>query len=143
MTHVPESHHTSEAQALCIIHAINNLIPDLVPISTDTISEWLDDLGLDSSIVDNPDAEQYAMNGNPSPRIIDSLVAAEVIQDMYTDGWNYKGPLTPDNGTCTDNCRPFTNTYGSTEQPLGPWELVDSTAWQPHRFRWSWVFICS
>mmetsp|Transcript_12974 Transcript_12974/g.31623 ORF Transcript_12974/g.31623 Transcript_12974/m.31623 type:complete len:547 (+) Transcript_12974:209-1849(+) len=130
MPRVPGMYHTSEARALCMIHAINKLIPDLVPISAATISGWLDDLGLDSSIMDDSDAKQSAMNGNPSPRVIGSLVAAEVIQDMYTDGWNYKGLMTPANGMCTANCRPFSDTYGYVPKN-SPWELVDTAAWQP------------
>jgi hypothetical protein len=67
-----------------MIHAVNKLIPELVPISADLISEdWLDDLGLDSSIMSNEDALELAtVDGNPTPRVIGSLVAFQVIQDM-------------------------------------------------------------
>jgi hypothetical protein len=123
--------HTSEARALCMIHAVNKLVPDLVPISTETISSWLDDLGLDSSIMSDDAAAKLANDqGNPTPRVIGSLVAAEIIQDMYSDGWNYKGLETVDGGTCTANCRPFSDTYGYVPKN-SPWEVTDHTAWQP------------
>ena len=38
---VQEKYHTSEARALCMIHAVNKLIPELVPISADLISEFI------------------------------------------------------------------------------------------------------
>ena len=51
-----------------MIHAVNKLIPELVPISADLISDWLDDLGLDSSIMSNKDALELAtVDGNPTP----------------------------------------------------------------------------
>ena len=127
---VPSDYHKSEARALCMIYAVNKLIPDLVPTSASTISSWLDDLGLDSSIMTDADAAQLAMDGNPSPRVIGSIVAAEIIQDMYTDGWNYKGIKTADDDDCTANCRPFTDTYGYTPKN-SPWKVTDPTAWQP------------
>jgi hypothetical protein len=55
----PEMYHTSEARALCMIHAVNKLVPELVPISAETISTWLDDLGLDSSIMSERTAACY------------------------------------------------------------------------------------
>jgi len=30
---VPEEYHTSEARALCMIHAVNKLVPELIPMS--------------------------------------------------------------------------------------------------------------
>jgi hypothetical protein len=131
MPRAPEMYHTSEARALCMIHAVNKLVPELVPISAETISTWLDDLGLDSSIMSDADALQLAtVDGNPSPRVIGSLVAAQVIQDMSSDGWNHKGLVTPDNGSCTANCRPFTDSYGYVPKN-SPWEITDPNAWQP------------
>lgn len=128
---VPEMYHTSEARALCMIHAVNKIIPDLVPISADYIHSWLNDLGLDSSIMSDAMAQEKAINdSDPSPRVIGSLVAAEIIQDMYTDGWNYKGLLETPSGKCTANCRPFADTYGYMPKN-SPWEATDPTAWQP------------
>lgn len=127
---LPSKYHTSEARALCMIYAVNKLIPDLVPISADYISGWLDELGLDSSIMDDAEATDLAMDGNPTPRVIGSLVAGEVIQDMYNDGWNYKGLKTSGDGNCTANCRPFTDTYGYVPKN-SPWEISDPKAWQP------------
>ena len=126
----PEIYHTSEACALCMIHAVNKLIPDLVPISADYIHSWLDELGLDSSVMTDAMAQEQAINDeNISPRVIGSLVAAEIIQDMYTDGWNYKGFHTS-TGKCTAHCRPFADTYGYTPKN-SPWEVTNPTAWQP------------
>ena len=127
---VAQKYHTSEARALCMIHAVNKLIPDLEPLSKDIISGWLDDLGLDSSIMTDADATKLASDGNPSPRVIGSLVAAEVISDMQIDGWNYKGTKTADGEDCTANCRPFTDTYGYAPKN-NPWKVSNSTAWQP------------
>ena len=59
MPRAPEMYHTSEARALCMIHAVNKLVPELVPISAETISTWLDDLGLDSSIMSERTAACY------------------------------------------------------------------------------------
>jgi len=65
------------------------------------------------------------------PRVIGSLVAGEVIQDMQGDGWNYKGYNTPTGGnTCTANCRPFSDTHGYVPKN-SPWEITDPHAWQP------------
>jgi hypothetical protein len=131
MPRVPEQYHTSEARALCMIHAINKLVPELVPISADTISAWLDDLGLDSTIMGSGEASRLAFEeGNPTPRVIGSLVATEIIGDMYTDGWNYKGLERPNGETCTANCRPFSDSYGYVPKN-SPWEVTDPIAWQP------------
>jgi len=114
-----------------MIHAINKLVPELVPISAKTISTWLDDLGLDSTIMSDADAVILGtLEGNPSPRVIGSLVAAEVIQDMSIDGWNHKGLNTPNGGICTANCRPFSDSYGYKPKN-SPWEVTDPIAWQP------------
>jgi hypothetical protein len=130
---VHEKYHTSEARALCMIHAVNKLIPELVPISADLISDWLDDLGLDSSIMSDEDAVELAtVDGNPTPRVIGSLVALQVIQDMQDDGWNYKGYKQPgeDQQWCTANCRPFGDTSGYVPKN-SPWEITVPNAWQP------------
>ena len=126
----PAKYHTSEARALCMVHAINKLIPELVPISKDEISGWLDDVGLDSSIMTDDEAIQLATEGNPSPRVIGSLVAYEICQDMLIDGWNYNGAKLKDDVDCTANYRPFTDTYGYKPKN-SPWELSNPTAWQP------------
>jgi len=76
------------------------------------------------------DAKELAAAGNISPRVIGSLVATEVIQDMQDDGWNYKGMKASDGDECTVNCRPFTDFYGYVPKN-SPWEIKDSTAWQP------------
>lgn len=127
---VPEKYHTSEARALCMIYAANKLVPELVPISTAIIFNWLDGLGLDASTMSDADAEMLAEASNPTPRVIGSLVAAEIIQDMYSDGWNYKGNMTPNNGTCTANCQPFVDSYGYVPSN-SPWEITKPDAWQP------------
>ena len=126
---VPVTYHTSEARALCMIFAVNKLTPQLVPISAETISSWLNDLGLDSSIMNDVEAQVLSEDGDSSPRVIGSLVAAEVISDMQTDGWNYKGYMTAD-GECTSSCRPFADTYGYVPKN-SPWEAKDPKAWQP------------
>jgi hypothetical protein len=128
---VPEQYHTSEARALCMIHAVNKLVPELVHVSAITISTWLDDLGLDSALMSDADALHLAtVEKSPSPRVIGSLVAAEIIQDMYIDGWNYKGLVTADGGICTAHCRPFSDTFGYVPKN-SPWEITYPHAWQP------------
>ena len=131
---VSEEYHSSEARALCMIHAVNKLIPELVPISAELVSGWLNELGLDPSIMSDDNATRLAIHeGNPTPRVIGSLVAAEVIKDMQVDGWNYKGyKKSNDHGDtkCTANCRPFSDSYGYKPKN-SPWEISDPTAWQP------------
>jgi hypothetical protein len=124
----PEEYHTSEARALCMIFAVNKLVPDLVPIAAMSISGWLEDLGLDSTILTNADARGQA-GQNVSPRVLGSVVAANILDDMTSDGWNYDGSMTP-NGDCTANCRPFTDTTGYSPKNT-PWEVTVPAAWQP------------
>lgn len=127
----PPQHQTSEARALCMIYAVNKLVPELIPISADTISSWLDDLGLDSTIMSD-ELATIAVEGDGvfTPREMGSYLAAQVIEDMQTDGWNYKGTFLPEGKNCTANCRPFADTTGY--QPKNnPWFLNDTEAWQP------------
>ena len=49
---------------------------------------------------------------------------------MQTDGWNYKGLETANSETCSANCRPSFDSYGYVPKN-SPWEVTDSTAWQP------------
>lgn len=60
-TRAPEEYHTSEARALCIVYAINKLVPELVPSAVDLVSAWLVELGLDASIMTDDDAQDAAM----------------------------------------------------------------------------------
>jgi hypothetical protein len=125
----PLEYHTSEARALCMIHAVNKLVPDLVTNSVVIISEWVDSLGLDASIISNEQAEQMAMDGNITPRVLGSFVAAKILDDMKIDGWNYDGAWTP-HGPCTTHCRPYTDTIGYT--PMNsPWKIDNPNRWQP------------
>ena len=125
----PVQYHTSEARALCMVYAVNKLIPDLVPIAAEAISSWLDELGLDSSIMSNEDAEREAKKNVPTPRVLGSWVASIILKDMKEDGWNYDGRLAV-KGICTGNCRPFTDTTGYT--PVNsPWEITNDSKWQP------------
>jgi len=45
--------------------------------------------------------ELATVEGDPSLFVIGSLVAAERLQDIKSDGWNNKGISNPDNETCT------------------------------------------
>jgi hypothetical protein len=127
---VPKEYHTSEARALCMIFAVNKLIPDLVPIATMSISGWLEDLGLDSTILTNEDArEQAGESSIISPRVLGSVVAADILDDMMVDGWNYNGSMSFKR-ECTANCRPFSDTTGYTPKN-SPWVLTNVKAWQP------------
>ena len=62
--------------------------------------------------------------------MIGSLVAAEMLQDIESDGWNYKGTSKSNNKTCTANCRPFANSYEYVPKN-NPWEISNDTARQP------------
>lgn len=55
-----QEHHNSEARALCMVHAVNKLVPELVPNSVEIISDWVDDVGLDASIMTDEDARTAA-----------------------------------------------------------------------------------
>lgn len=125
----PSTAHTSEARALCMIFAVNKLVPDLVPIANDTISAWLDEIGLESRILSNKEARSLAGAGSAAPRVIGSIVAAAILDDMLVDGWNYKGARTSA-GNCSANCFPFSDTSGYIPKNT-PWELRDSKSWQP------------
>lgn len=74
--------------------------------------------------------EHDIIDADPTPRVIGSLVAGQIIEDMQVDGWNYKGFSTPNDGICTANCRPFVDSYGYVPKN-SPWEITDSIAWQP------------
>ena len=128
----PLEYHTSEARALCMTFALNKLVPEILPSAAELFSDWLDEVGLDSSILSDADAKDRAegVEGDRSPHVIGSLVAAEMLQDIESDGWNYKGISKPNNGTCTANCRPFADSYGY-EPKNNPWEISDDTKWQP------------
>lgn len=71
---------TSEARALCMIYAVNKLVPELIPISANAISSWLGDLGLDSTIMSD-DLATIAVedNGVFTPREMGSYLAAQVV----------------------------------------------------------------
>lgn len=43
-----------------MIHAVNKLVPELVPNSVDIISTWVEDVGLDASIMTDEDARSAA-----------------------------------------------------------------------------------
>lgn len=130
----PREYHTSESRALCMIHAVNKLVPELIPISSQIIHDWLLELNLDSSILSDSDAERLALvEGDFTPRVIGSLLASEIISDMQHDGWNYKGLDAPNGKKCTANCRPFSDTTGYIPKN-NPWELLNGQKvyyWQP------------
>lgn len=84
----------------------------------------------------------FSQNGDATPRVLGSAVAAEIIEHMQTDGWNHNGavktvakkkgkahPTTADT-MCTANCRPFSDTTGYKPRN-SPWEITEPTAWQP------------
>eukprot|EP00545_Synedropsis_sp_CCMP1620_P002929 CAMPEP_0119010050 /NCGR_PEP_ID=MMETSP1176-20130426/4758_1 /TAXON_ID=265551 /ORGANISM="Synedropsis recta cf, Strain CCMP1620" /LENGTH=514 /DNA_ID=CAMNT_0006962645 /DNA_START=57 /DNA_END=1601 /DNA_ORIENTATION=- len=126
----PPKYHTSEARALCMIHAVHKLIPDLVPIASLDISMWLAELGLDTSIMSNDEARYLADLGAYSPHILGSVVAADILDNMKEDGWNSDGSVAAGGKECTANCRPFTDTTGF--EPINsPWDLTDPESWQP------------
>jgi hypothetical protein len=125
----PEAYHTSEARALCMLFAVNKIIPDLVPSAAMSISGWLEDLGLDSTILTDEDARGQAL-AQISPRVLGSVVAANILDDMKSDGWNYDGRLVAEDKECTANCRPFTDTTGYTPKN-SPWKVTNPVKWQP------------
>ena len=69
--------------------------------------------------------------------MLGSVVAADILLFMQTDGWNHLGAIKsvsedqniPDTA-CTANCRPYSDTTGY--QPRNnPWEVSDPAGWQP------------
>ena len=125
----PEEYHTSEARALCMVHAVNALMTDLVPQSADMIASWLDDMGLESSYMDHATARSMASGGDPTPRVLGTVVAADILDHMQTDGWNYDGAMN-NHGSCSFNCRRFSDTTGYKPRN-SPWEVTVDDAWQP------------
>lgn len=97
-------HFDSETRSLCIMHGMNKLVPDLIPISADIIHSFLDEVGLCSDVLSDMDVAAAVEDGIKTPRIIGSLVAKNIIQNMQEDGFNYEGKRTKD-GDCTANCR--------------------------------------
>lgn len=127
----PAEHHNSEARALCALFAVNKLIPHLVPSAAKLISSWVESVGLKANIMADDDAYKALDANNFSPRVVGSVVAAEMIRDMQNDGWNYNGALGRDGKSCTVNCQPFTDTTGFVPTN-SPWDqLADDKAWQP------------
>lgn len=103
-----DEHQDSETRALCIMHGMNKLIPDLVPISADEISTFLTDVGLCADIMSEGDAKTAYEGGDRTPKVLGTIVASHIITDMQNDGWNYEGKDLPDGKSCVANCRPFT-----------------------------------
>ena len=75
--------------------------------------------------------------GDFTPRVLGSVVAADILGFMQTDGWNHLGEVKsasedqniPDDA-CTANCRPYSDTTGY--QPKNsPWNVTDPAGWQP------------
>jgi len=68
-------HHTSEVGALCMTYALNKLIPEILPTAAELFSAWLDEVGLDSSILSDADAKVCVegAKGDRSPFVIGSL----------------------------------------------------------------------
>jgi len=70
-----------------MIHAVNKLIPELVPISVDMIYDWLDDLGLDSSIMSDEEAAELAfVAGSPIPELLAHLLLVKSFGICRTTG---------------------------------------------------------
>jgi hypothetical protein len=113
-----------------MIHAVNKLVPELVPIASNSISMWLLDLGLPGDSMSNDEARSLGQIGVFSPRVLGSVVAADILDDMKKDGWNSDGSLSYGGKECTANCRPFTDTT-SYEPINSPWKLTDPESWQP------------
>ena len=76
----------SHTRALCIMHGMNKLIPELVPISQMEIETFLDSVGLCNEQLGHEEAVDMHDGGDKSPRVIGTLVADEIINDMMTDG---------------------------------------------------------
>jgi hypothetical protein len=128
---VEKGYHTSKARALCILHALNKLLPEILPTGAGYFKSWLDGVGLDTSIMSDEEARNLAITSNdPTPRVIGSLVAANMHDYIKEDGWNYKGLLKPNGKTCSANCSPFSDSYGYMPKN-DPWNMVDDTKWQP------------
>jgi hypothetical protein len=72
----------------------------------------VDDVGRGKMIHSDADAIATVEGGDLSPRMLGSIVAAEIIFDMQTDGWNYDGYWGKDGQPCTDNFRPYTDSTG-------------------------------
>ena len=128
LVRAPAEYHTSEARALCMVHAVNKLVPELIPVSATAISAWLTEVGLDASIMPDSEAREMAAQGNPAPRVLGSVVAADIIADIQVDGWNHKGQMTP-SGPCTANCRPFSDPTGYMPKN-DPWKVIIRVLWQ-------------
>jgi hypothetical protein len=99
-----------------MVHAINALVPSLIPASAPLIAQWLTESGLDATIMEASDAASAAaMGGDCTPRVFGTLAAMEVVEAMQTDGWNYLGRATSKTGggECKANCRPFADSIGT------------------------------
>jgi len=138
---------TSQSRALCMVYAMNKLIPELVPGSTPVIVDFLEEHALETTIMTDQEAFAAAgcnvlgctgtLDDDSAPRVIGSIVAANVISAMQTDGWNHKGQLKYDKATgekkpCSKNCSPFQDPTGYKPKN-SPWAIDPAfpTRWQP------------
>jgi hypothetical protein len=122
-------YHTSEARAMCSVFALNKIMPELVPASAKMIAMWLEEMGMDSSIMSDEDARAMAMDGNPSPKVLGSVVAADILDSMKMDGYNHNGAKN-NHGDCSFNCQRFSDTT-NYKPKNSPWDVTDAKAWQP------------
>lgn len=60
-TRAPVKYHTSEARALCSVYAFSKLLPELIPTAASIGSDWLEELGLDPSIMTDDEANDAAI----------------------------------------------------------------------------------
>jgi len=119
-----EIRHNSEARALCMAYATNKIVAELLP-GFIGFAEWMSIVDLNPEILPDEVVNELAQAGDDSPRILGSLSGIEIIADMQTDGWNYKGM-----NDCSANCVPFSDTTDYT--PVNPpWSIQDSSRWQP------------
>jgi hypothetical protein len=98
-----------------MVHAINALVPSLIPASAPLIADWVLESGLDASYMPMEDAAAMAAGGDYSPRVFGTLAAMEVVEAMQTDGWNYKGATSKTGGDAVSSatsCFPYFSSFG-------------------------------
>lgn len=78
----------------------NTVAPEIIPsyAADPTLAVWLESVGLNSTLLSEAEAYTMASHGDFSPRVMGTLAAFSVINDIPGDGWNVKG---------TDQCTKF------------------------------------
>ncbi|MFT4628104.1 MAG: hypothetical protein ACI8PZ_006799, partial [Myxococcota bacterium] len=127
----PSEHHDSEARALCVLHAVNKLlVGGLVPDAVAPFQAKMTAVGLDIDVPSDAMA-LTAVEASQTPKTVGHFLAAEMLEAMRNDGWNFDGRLNSTGEVCTANCIIYGDNgaagYEPVNNPFTPPE--EATRW--------------